>query len=562
MNDDEFKDARELLKKMGKDLAHKRVLIVDRHTSARNTLRIMLSALGISRVHNAGSSSEVLRLVQNDSFDIILADYNLDDGRDGQQLLEELRQKQLISRSTIYMIISAERAYHNVVSVAELSPDAFLIKPFTTDQLHNRLARAIHKKQFFAPIFELLDNNLFSDALGVCEKLSGKKTVFDADLLRLKGEILNSLGRYTDALAVYQHALSASAAPWARMGLAIALRGLERLPEAETLGVSLLKSHPQYLAVYDFIASVREEMGRLPEAQEVLQQAALNSPKNALRQRQVGHIAMRNKDYDIAERAYAKVLERRRTSSLRQIDDYTNLSRVMLSKGRTDNARVVMQELRRDWRGNEHGELAALIVDSLCCSQEGEVNKAKQALEQALTLQHNLENLGAIEISKKISIDLAHACLNVGDEAQADEILSKVAAENNDDRDAIAQIQHVFAQVGREDEGQSLLAKVSDEIVELNNQGVLAARSGDLETSVEMLSETADRVPSLQFLINAAKAIFTWLEKNEWDDEMAQRGLHYLNKAQEKDPSSSKVISAHELYLQVSRQYGLSLSES
>ena len=63
------------------------------------------------------------------------------------------------------------------------------------------------------------------------------------------------------------------------------------------------------------------------------------------------------------------------------------------------------------------------------------------------------------------------------------------------------------AGVALNEAGQSLLAKVGQEIVELNNRGVLAARTGNLEASVQMLIEAAERVPNLQFLVNAAKAI-------------------------------------------------------
>ncbi|MDR0378904.1 MAG: response regulator, partial [Candidatus Accumulibacter sp.] len=116
---------------MDKSFGRLRALIVDRNSNARNSLRILLSTLGITSVQNAANSVEVLRSVRSSSFDIIFADYILDDGRDGQQLLEELRQQQMISLSTVYMIITAERAYQNVVSVAELTPDDYLIKPFT-----------------------------------------------------------------------------------------------------------------------------------------------------------------------------------------------------------------------------------------------------------------------------------------------------------------------------------------------------------------------------------------------------------------------------------------------
>ena len=146
----------ELLRRLSKDLERMRVLIIDRHSSARNSLRIILSTLGITAIHNAGTSAEVLRQVKAYSFDIIFADYILDDGRDGQQLLEELRQKHLISLSTVYMVITAERAYRNVVSVAELAPDDYLIKPFTAEQLQARLIKALYKKRFFERVLRVL----------------------------------------------------------------------------------------------------------------------------------------------------------------------------------------------------------------------------------------------------------------------------------------------------------------------------------------------------------------------------------------------------------------------
>ena len=550
-----------LLNKLNKELARMRVLLVDRHSSARNTMRIILSTLGVVSIHNAGTATEVLRQVKAYSFDIILADYHLDDGRDGQQLLEELRQKHLISLSTVYMVITAERAYRNVVSVAELAPDDYLIKPFTAEQLQARLIRAIYKKRFFEKVFGYLDNGVYMDALAACDELLGKEDLFFYDILRFKGEILNVLGRFQEAQAIYQQVLDNSMVPWARMGLAVALRGMDNLAEAEMLGASIIDDFPEYLAAYDFVASVREEMGKLAEAQEILQKASEISPNNSIRQRMVGDVAVRNDDLDAAERAYGKVLERHRGSSLRIIDDYTNLTRVMLDKGHTDGAKMITQELRRDWRGNKQGELAALIMDSLCADQEGEPAKAKIALEKALELHSTLQtDTEQKDLSQKIAVDLAHACLASGNEEKAQEILGKIAAENHEDRNMIAQIQGVFSKTGNEAAGQSLLAKVGKEIVALNNRGVLAARSGDLETSVQMLIEAAERVPNLQFLVNASKAIFSLLERKGWNEEMGRRGVQYLQLAQAKESRNAKVVSASELYYRVARKYGIEVT--
>ena len=550
----------ELLKKLGKDFERMRVLIIDRHSSARNSLRIILSTLDITSIHNAGTSAEVMRQVKAYDFDIIFADYILDDGRDGQQLLEELRHKHLISLSTVYMVITAERAYQNVVSVAELAPDDYLIKPFTAEQLQGRLMKALYKKCFFERVFTHLDNGAFADALAACEALIGQDEQFFYDVLRFKGEILNALGRYEEAKAAYQQVLDHAVVPWARMGLAVALRGLDDLAEAESIGSALIEDFPEYLAAYDFVASVREELGKLTEAQEILQKAAAISPNNSTRQRMVGDVAVRNNDLDSAERAYNKVLERHRGSSLRVIDDYTNLTRVMLDRGHAEGARKVTQELRRDWRGNPQGELAALVMDSLCANQEGEPAKARQALEKALAMHESMQDdSDKSGLSQKIAVDLAHACMAAGEDARAQEILGKVAAENHEDRDMIAQIQGVFAKTGKEEAGQTLLAKVGREIVELNNRGVLAARSGNIEASVQMLIEAAERVPNLQFLANASKAIFTLLARKGWNEAMASRGLRYLQQAQAKDARSPKVISAREMYYQVARKYGIEI---
>jgi FimV-like protein len=232
----------------------------------------------------------------------------------------------------------------------------------------------------------------------------------------------------------------------------------------------------------------------------------------------------------------------------------------MLDRGNTQGARMISKELRRDWRGSKQGEFAALVMESLCAGEEGEPAKAKQALDKALLLHENLladsTNKG---VSQKLAVDLAHACLATGDEASAQEILRKVAAENHEDRGMIAHIQGVFAKTGHAEAGQALLAQVGREIVELNNRGVLAARGGDVEASVRMLIEAAERVPNLQFLVNASKAIFTLLDRKGWDEALAERALRYLQMAQAKEMRNAKVISARELYQRVARKYGVSV---
>ena len=553
-------DNEEMLLVLQQTLTKKRVLIIDRHSPARDSLRLMLAALGVTAVHGAGNSAEVIRQVKSNRFDIILSDFVLDDGRDGQQLLEELRHAHLIPLSTVYLIITSERGHANVVALAELAPDDYLIKPFTADQLQIRLVKAIYKKHVLRKIYEQIERGTLQEAIAACDRVIQQQPVFIYDALRFKGELLHTLGRTREAEEVFRSVLAGRVVPWAKMGLAVALRDRGALDEAEHLAEQVTQEAPEYLSAYDFLASVHEAQGKLEAAQQTLQRAADASPHNTVRQRLVGDVAARNKDLLAAEKAYGKVIERSKGSSLRTVDDFANLSRVLVDRGDVAASRKIVAEMKREWRGDKQAELAALVTESLCLNSEGAAEKAQHLVDQALSLQKTISEEAAEKgkhVSQRLAVDLAHACYATGKEGEATKIMRQVAAENHEDKNLIEHITGVFAKTGQHDAGKALLDQVGKEIVELNNKGVLAARSGDLEGAVQLLIQAVEQVPNLQFLVNAAKAIFALMDKKGWDEPLAARAVDYLQRAQRKDRKSAKVASARELYVTVAKKYGI-----
>lgn len=553
-------DNEEMLLVLQQSLTKKRVLIVDRHPPARESLRLMLAALGVTAVHGAGSSAEVIRQVKANRFDIVLSDFVLDDGRDGQQLLEELRHAHLIPLGTVYLIITSERGYTNVVSMAELAPDDYLIKPFTAEQLQARLVKAIYKKHVLRHIYQQIERGALQEAIAACDRVIQQQPGYMFDALRFKGELLHTLGKTAEAEEVFRRVLEARVVPWAKMGLATALRDRGALDEAGDLAEQVLAEAPEFLSAYDFLASVHEAKGRLVDAQQVLQRAADASPHNTIRQRLVGDTAARNKDLLGAEKAYARVIDRSRGSSLRTVDDFANLSRVLVERGDVAASRKIAADMKREWRGDKQAELAALVTESLCLDVEGSSDKARSLVEQAIVLQQQLESEASDKgkhVSQRLAVDLAHACYATGQQDAAHRIMRQVAAENHEDPHLIGHITSVFEKTGQPEAGRALLEQVSRQIIDLNNKGVMAARNGDLEGSVELLIQAADQVPNLQFLVNAAKAIFTLLDKKGWNVELAARGRDYLQRAQGKDRKSPKVASARELYVTVAKKHGV-----
>jgi DNA-binding response OmpR family regulator len=553
-------DNEEMLLVLQQSLTKKRVLIVDRHPPARDSMRLMLGALGVTAVHGAGSSAEVIRQVSSNRFDIILSDFVLDDGRDGQQLLEELRHTHLIPLSTVYVIITSERAYTNVVALAELAPDDYLIKPFTAEQLQSRLVRAIYKKHVLRRIYDQIERGELFEAIAACDRVIQQQPTYQYDALRFKGELLHQLGLTAEAEAVFRRVLEGRVVPWAKMGLATALRDRNALDEAEQLAEQVLQEAPDFLSACDFLASVHEAKGKLKEAQAVLQRAADVSPHNTMRQRLVGDVAARNKDLLAAEKAYGKVIARSKGSSLRTVDDFANLSRVLVERGDVEASRRVAADMKRELRGDKQAELAALVTESLCLDAEGSTDKALRLVEQALSLQREVEAENqdrGRSASQRLAIDLAHACYATGKQLEAEQLMRQVAAENHEDNHLIGHITSVFEKTGRPDAGKALLDQVEREIIDLNNKGVMAARAGDFEGSVKLLMQAADKVPNLQFLVNAAKAIYTMMDKSGWNLALAERAADYLQRAQRKDRKSPKVASARQLYVTVAKKYGI-----
>lgn len=547
-----------LLAALQEQLLRLRVLIVDRQPNARNTLRTMLSTLGVTQVHGASSAWEALRQVAKHEFGVIFSDYVLEDGRDGQQLLEELRHRHLIPLSTVFMIVTAERGYQHVASVAELTPDDYLIKPFTAEQLQGRLARALFKKKIFASANAALEKGDWAAAVAACEAITATQPAHATEALRLQGETLNAVGRYGDAEAVFRRVLTDRPIPWARMGLAVALHARGASEEAETLLTELLRDCPEYLAAYDFLARLQEQRGDPITAQETLLEAGRIAPHNTQRQRLVGDVATRNGDLSQAEKAYQNALNRARGSSLASADDYANLSKVLIEKGNVSGAKQVIQDLKRERRGDKQAELASLVLESEVCRQEGDESGAQKRLDQALSLHDTLVAEGGPEAtSRRLQVELAQVCLAQGRDETGSELMKRVAAVHHDDPATLSHIRLAFEKAGKEEAGQELLAQVSREIVDLNNRGVTAAQGGDLQASVELLIQAAERMPNLQFLVNASNAIFTLLDQNGWQEELALRGRRYLKLARERDPRSPKLFAAWEFYQRVGKKYGI-----
>ncbi|MCB1831776.1 MAG: response regulator, partial [Gammaproteobacteria bacterium] len=285
------------------EIESKTFLVVDDFGDMRGMLRTMLSSIGVTEIDTAINGKEAIEALERKHYDVVLCDYNLGSGKNGQHVLEEARHRQLIGLDALFVMITAENTREMVMGAVEYEPDSYLTKPFTKDLLKSRLEKLVIKRQDLQEVETAVSTQDYESAVRILdEKIAGRPKNL-AELTKQKAEILYRAGEYEQATAVYEKVLSVREMPWARLGLGKIFYTTGRLQEAATMFEGLLHKNERFTAAYDWLARTLLALNRGKEAQEVLQRAVALSPKAILRQKALGELAMKNGDNDSAEQA-------------------------------------------------------------------------------------------------------------------------------------------------------------------------------------------------------------------------------------------------------------------
>lgn len=539
------------------DFSKKRVLIIDDSPAMCSSLRNTLSNFGISRCETSNSGNEAVFRIRQRAFDIIVCDYCLGEGSDGQQILEQLRRGGLISPSVAFLMVTAERGYEKVVSCAELAPDDYLLKPFTAETMRLRLERVFEKKETFALIYELLGKGNAVDAILECDRLLALKSKFTIDLIRMKGELLISLDRHEEARALYEQVIAARAIPWARIGLAKTLSMAGLGEEAiETLELAI-EDNPQYLEAYDLLAKEHESKGNTELAQTVLEKAVEISPETLSRQTRVGEIAYRNGDLVKAKRAFGIVVDKGRYSFFRSASDFISLSRVHLDEGLHDKALSVVTDAKKTFDKTPELEMATSVMESLIHHSAKNETAAKQALQNALDIK---EKTG-ITLPNSSSLDMAKSCF-LNDKVEEGRTLVKDMVSNfYDDEQVQNTVRQMLEKVGRAEEVANLVDNSVRDVVKLNNEGVMLAKKGDLAGAIELLVSATKRMPqNVQVALNAAHALIVDSDRNGWNETNMNMARHFLREHAAKHDKLEKHKKINELMKDVSLKFGVKVT--
>jgi len=527
-------------------------LIIEHNVGMRGNIRNMLAQCGIDDVQTAGTAAAAIRKIQERAFDLILCEYHLGDGQDGQHLLEDLRNHHLIPLSTVFVMVTGESGYERVVSAVELAPNDYLLKPFAADQLHQRIARCLERRNALLPVFDLIEIGNLHEAVIQCDAGGERHPQYLVDFLRLEAQLLIGLGQPGRAQAVYERILATRALPWARLGLAKALFLQRRLDEAERDLTALVAENREYLDAYDWLARTREAAGRPHEAQKALEEAVSLSPHTVRRLKRLGEIALGTGDLDVAARTLAEVVRKGKYSDFRDPEDNVKLIKVYVAAGDQEKAARTLRELDRSMQGMEKTEACSAISSAMVATGAGDREKALDALNRALAATKK----GA-PLSDSILMELAQTCLENEQQDAAEAVMGDVMR-NASDEGALARALEVFERAGMKSVGENLAQQTKQEVADLVKAGAKRAEEGDYQGSVDLMLQATNRMPgNVQVGLNAALALLKLIEHAGWNEAHADKARALISMAREHHPSHPRIAALSDFYQKMLTRYGI-----
>jgi two-component system, chemotaxis family, chemotaxis protein CheY len=116
-----------------------RALIVDDSSVMRKIVERSLRSAGLtfSGVWEAGSGSEALGLLRQQSVDLILSDINMPQ-MDGLEFLRQMRAENLAAGVPVVMI-TTESSEDHVMQAVQAGAQSYIRKPFTPEQVKERV---------------------------------------------------------------------------------------------------------------------------------------------------------------------------------------------------------------------------------------------------------------------------------------------------------------------------------------------------------------------------------------------------------------------------------------
>ncbi len=520
-------------------LPGKSILIVEDYAAMRKAIRDMLYTLDADTISEADNGVSALNAMIKTSFDIVLCDYNLGSGKNGQQVLEEARHRKLLGSHCIFIIITAEQTASMVLGAMDSKPDEYLTKPFNAQQLYSRIERNILRKQYLQSVDSEIERGNLALAIQKCDRLLAQDDKkMRSQLLKVRAELACNAGDFDTARQIYRDILQERDLPWARLGLGIADYQQGKFDEAITTFETLLKDSPMFMEGYDWLSKAYEMKDKLHEAQKILHHAVDLSPQSILRQKKLAETADKNGNLEVAEKAYKAAVHLGKNSVYKSCSDFTNLAKLYSKKNSAIDALKTLHDMRQEYLNSPEAELRAVTLEAELHKNLGNEELSQKALQRALTLNQQL----AGKIPKDLQLDIVRSCFLHDQREQAEAMLEGLIKNHVDDDQFLNDVRRMQSGIGMDNYSEVLIQQTKRELIAINNKGVALYNQGKFKEAMELFEQAIVAMPDNKTIIlNMLKIMVHDLKATEMTRDKLVKIQELMKKARQIGVDSHKL---------------------
>jgi tetratricopeptide (TPR) repeat protein len=506
-------------------------LIVDDFQGMRTLMREMLKTFGVKNIDTVTNGIEAIASLEKNKYDVVLCDFNLGTGKNGQQLLEEAKHRDLVGLSTAWVIITAEKTADMVFGAAEYMPDDYILKPVNEATMRHRLEKVIARKTVLINIEKAMRVKNHARVVALCDELMASNKNSATELLRIKTSTLLTMGQYDHAKQVFEQILAKRDIPWAKTGLGKVAYYKNDIDRARQLFREVINQNPAYLEAHDWLAKCYEAAGELEEAQRILVRSTELSPHSVLRQKNLGELAHKRGDMETAEKAFRKTIKLGEFSVHKSPVAYLGLAKVCSKKNNHAEALQILKNVHKEFDSAEVA-LPAKVAEGTVYREAGDhLNAGKIAKEVA-----ELIRLDDNKSSVSIMLEAAQLFLATGNKEAAESLTETIVKNNHENAELLAQVNELYNQAGFQDKGEELVNKSKQEVIELNNRGVMLAKEGKLDEAIKLLSDARTMLPNnKRIMINLVNMTILSMRQGGRNDQLMQMARECLDQVSKLD---------------------------
>jgi len=481
-----------------------RMLVVDDFDNFRVTVAKLMQSLGVAAVDMAVNGTQAVRACKSRRYDVILCDFSLGQGKNGQQVLEELMQEKLLPKTSLFAFVSAESSRSVVLAANEFEPHGYFTKPINGKALQQRLERMLLQRDALMPALKSLDENNLEDAISHLQELIDAGSRYTTACQKMLGQLYIDTENYTLAEILYEGILEVRRVDWAVVGLAKVKQRQGLWDVATKMLREIILENPLCMMAYDVLVADYERRGDSIGLQQLLQKAVKVSPLSLKRNRELAYVSLKNNDASVAAGAFRKTVRLGTNSCNDDVEHHLQFGRTAAAMSHDDqeegrdflrDALINLESLDRRFELSEDEKLQTGLIESRIYLAQGNTRKAKEVLSQT----EGFMGADGRRQEFETELDRVYALFDLGENTRAKQCLNELVRLYEKDQKALEKLDVLLDEPLSEENR----AKVKD----INREGISFYKNHLYEDAINCFVQARQLFPNhVGIMLNLVQA--------------------------------------------------------